>query len=244
MSKSKGNTVDPAGLIERYGADTVRLFTMFAAPPEQSLEWSDSGVEGASRFLKRLWKLIAGFTSAPIAVDSSKLSKEQKELRFKTHSTIKKVTHDYDERQVFNTAIAAVMELYNVLNKFCDNSNIEDGAQNQAVVQEAMENIVLLLAPIVPHFSHVLWQHLGHTNPVIDQSWPVYDEAAMEKSSVLIIAQVNGKLRAKLELAADISKADMEAAALADEAVQRFTEGKEIKKIIVVPGRLVNIVVT
>lgn len=241
MSKSQGNTVDPEGLIAQYGADTVRMYMMFTSPPDQSLEWSDSGVEGAYRFLKRLWKLIGNIQPGATKLDVSTLNKEQQALRLKTHSTIKKVTDDYDRRQVFNTAIAAVMELYNELNKFCAAQDIT-GGQNQAVVQEAMEAMVLLLAPIVPHMSHVLWKQLGHNTPAIDAQWPGYDESALIQNTITVVAQVNGKVRAQLELPADVSKADMEQAALNDTAVLRFTEGLSIRKVIVVPGKLVNIV--
>ena len=240
MSKSQGNTVDPEGLIEQYGADTVRLFMMFASPPDQSLEWSDSGVDGAYRFLKRLWKLIAPFKATGLKPDSDSLNEEQKALRLKTHSTIKKVSDDYARRQIFNTAIAAVMELFNAVNKFTEQAT--DNKQDQAVIQEALETIILLLAPIVPHLCHVLWQHLGYSEAVIDAAWPDFDETALEQSTVTIVAQVNGKLRAKLELPVDSSKQALEAAALADESIERHIAGLTIRKIIVVPGRLVNIV--
>jgi leucyl-tRNA synthetase len=178
-----------------------------------------------------------------LKVTPAALNDAQKELRFKTHSTIRKVTDDYDRRQVFNTAIAAVMELYNELGKFAADNDLQDGAQNQAVVQEALEAMVLLLAPIIPHVCHVLWLHLGHTTAVIDAKWPGFDETALVQSRVSVAAQVNGKLRTVLELPADASKEQLEAAALADATVQKFMEGKPVRKIIVVPGRLVNIVV-
>jgi len=215
---------------------------MFTSPPDQSLEWSDSGVEGAYRFLRRLWKLIGEYQAAAVTVDKAALDDAQKAIRLKTHSTIKKVTDDYDRRQIFNTAIAAVMELYNELNSFTGNNDIQDGGQNQAVFQEAVEAMVLLLAPIVPHMSHVLWQHLGHEGAVIDATWPTHDEEALVKDTIQIVLQVNGKLRAKLDVSADISKEDMEAAAMADANVQKFTEGLTVRKVIVVPGKLVNIV--
>lgn len=240
MSKSQGNTVDPEGLIEQYGADTVRLFMMFASPPDQSLEWSDSGVDGAYRFLKRLWKLIAPFSSTGLKPEPDSLNEDQKALRLKTHSTIKKVSDDYARRQVFNTAIAAVMELFNVVNKFSEQA--ENSNQDLAVIQEALEAIVLLLAPIVPHLCHVLWHHLGHSEAIIDATWPSYQESALQQTTVTIVAQVNGKLRAKLELPADSSKQELEAAALADESIEKHIAGLTIRKVIVVPGRLVNIV--
>jgi leucyl-tRNA synthetase len=242
MSKSLGNTVDPESMIEQYGADTVRLYMMFTSPPDQSLEWSDSGVEGAYRFLRRLWKLIGPFKTAHLKVDVSALNDAQKDVRQKTHATLKKVTDDYDRRQVFNTAIAAVMELYNEVSRFASANDVQDGGQNQAVVQEALEAMVLLLAPIVPHVCHVLWNHLGNEGAVIDAQWPSWDENALVASKVSIAAQVNGKLRAVLDLPAGSDKAAIEKAAFADESVQKFITGHTVKKIIVVPGKLINIV--
>jgi leucyl-tRNA synthetase len=243
MSKSLGNTVDPEGMIEKYGADTVRLYMMFTSPPDQSLEWSDAGVDGAFRFLKRLWKLIGGFKAGSVQVNPAGLSDAQKDVRYKTHATIRKVTTDYDQRQVFNTAIAATMELYNEVTKFAGSNDIQDGAQNQAVVQEALEAMVLLLAPIVPHACHVLWNHLGKDGAIIDAQWPSFDESALVQSKVNIAAQVNGKLRTVLELPADVTKEQVEQAAFADETVKKFTDGLTVKKVIVVPGKLINIVV-
>ena len=242
MSKSLGNTVDPESMISKYGADTVRMYMMFTSPPDQSLEWSDSGVEGAYRFLKRLWKLVGEYQPAAVTLDAGALNDAQKAVRLKTHGTIQKVTDDYDRRQIFNTAIAAVMELYNDVSRFAADNDIHDGGQNQAVFQEAVSAIVLLLAPIVPHMSHVLWNHLGHEGAVIDAAWPGHDESALVKDSIQIVVQVNGKLRAKLDVAADISREAMEAAARADTNVQKFTDGLTVRKVIVVPGKLVNIV--
>ncbi|MBT7307856.1 MAG: leucine--tRNA ligase, partial [Gammaproteobacteria bacterium] len=241
MSKSKGNTVDPQLLIERYGADTVRLFILFAAPPEQSLEWSDSGVEGAYRFLKRVWRLVhAHVAGGPVAAAQSSegLSDEPREARRLLHQTIQKVGDDIGRRMTFNTAIAAVMELTNHLSKFGD-----DSAQGRAVMQEALESIALLLSPLVPHLSHRLWSELGQQGAVIDNSWPEYDERALVKESIQVVVQVNGKLRAKLEVARSADKEAVEKQALEDENVQRFIEGKNLLKVIVVPGKLVNLVV-
>jgi leucyl-tRNA synthetase len=240
MSKSKGNTVDPQELMKKYGTDTARLFTMFASPPDQSLEWSDTGVEGAYRFLKRLWRMVNDHVAQgqASALDISALSDKQKEARRKVHETITKVTDDIGRRFTFNTAIAAVMELCNVLGKLDDSSE-----QGRAIMQEALESAVLLLSPIVPHITHRLWHELGHSEAVIDVSWPKADESALVKDSIELVIQVNGKLRGKIAVPAEASKADIEAQAQADENVQRFTEGKQIRKIIVVPGRLVNIVV-
>ncbi|MCK2046663.1 leucine--tRNA ligase [Chromohalobacter moromii] len=239
MSKSKNNGVDPQSMIDRFGADTVRLFMMFAAPPEQSLEWSDSGVEGAHRFLKRLWKLVADHLDAgtPAALDVAALDDDQKTLRRKTHETIAKASDDIGRRTTFNTAIAAVMELVNAVGRFEDTS-----PQGLTVTREALEACVLILAPIVPHACHALWQALGHETPVIDADWPVADEAAMVKDSVELAVQVNGKLRARLEVPAAADKAAVEAQALEAENVRRHTEGKTVRKVIVVPGKLVNIV--
>ncbi len=243
MSKSKNNGVDPQTLIEHYGADTVRLFTMFAAPPEQTLEWSDAGVEGAYRFLKRLWKLTAdhvGRQQTGVAIpktDGSGLSDEQHQLRHKIHSTIVKVSDDIGRRYTFNTAIAAVMELINALSK------LDTGNDNAAaVMQEGLETAALLLSPIVPHISDTIWRELGHDEAIIDVLWPVADEAALVRDSVEIVVQVNGKLRGRVSVAADADKETLEAAAMADDNVRKFLAGKDIKKVIVVPGRLVNIV--
>ncbi|TXS89488.1 leucine--tRNA ligase [Parahaliea maris] len=239
MSKSKGNTVDPQELIDRYGADTVRLFSMFAAPPEQSLEWSDSGVEGANRFLKRLWKLIQGHVEAgPVdALAANTLSDVEKAARRKTHETIAKVADDYGRRQTFNTAIAAVMELCNELGKLDSES-----AQARAVLDEGLRAVVLMLNPIVPHACHSLWQQLGGTGELLDAPWPEVDESALTRDSIDMVVQVNGKVRAKMAVPADADKDAVEAAALAQDNVQRFLDGVTVRKVIVVPGKLVNIV--
>ena len=242
MSKSKNNGVDPQELINAYGADTARLFMMFAAPPEQSLEWSDSGVEGAHRFLRRLWRTVYEYLKQGGAVkafagNQDGLSKELKDLRHKLHSTIAKVSDDYGRRQQFNTAIAAVMELLNQYDKTDTGSE-----QGRAVAQEVLEAAVRLLWPIVPHICETLWSELNSAK-LWEAGWPTVDEAALVKSEIEVMVQVNGKLRGKITVAADASKADLEAAALANEGAVKFMEGKPAKKIIVVPGRLVNIVV-
>jgi leucyl-tRNA synthetase len=239
MSKSKNNGIDPQAIIDQHGADTVRLFMMFAAPPEQSLEWSDSGVEGAHRFLKRLWRLVNEQISGGEvpALEAGSLNSAQKDLRRKTHETIAKVSDDISRRLTFNTAIAAVMELLNEVSRLTDNE-----PQSLAVRQEALEVAVLVLSPIVPHISHSLWQALGHTDPVVDASWPVADESAMVRSEIEVVLQVNGKVRAKESVPVDIGKADLEKLALENENVMRFTDGKTVRKVIVVPGKLVNVV--
>jgi leucyl-tRNA synthetase len=239
MSKNKGNVVEPLALIEKYGADTVRLFMMFAAPPEQSLEWSDDGVQGCYRFLKRFWHAVMEHVDAgpAPALDAAGLSDVQKSLRRKTHQTIAKIGDDLGRRSSFNTAIAAAMELLNAVNRFEDAS-----AQGRAVVHEALEAVVLMLSPMTPHVSHVLWQALGHETAVVDERWPSVDEAALELDTVELVVQVNGKLRGRVAVPADATREAIESVALADENVQRFVAGKEIRKVIVVPGRLVNIV--
>jgi len=239
MSKSKNNGIDPQSIIDEFGADTVRLFMMFAAPPEQSLEWSDSGVEGAHRFLKRLWRMVnehAANGDLP-ALDAESLSADQKALRLKTHETIAKVSDDISRRLTFNTSIAAVMELLNEVGKLND-----DEPQSRAVRQEALETAVLVLAPIVPHICHQLWQTLGHEEPVVEASWPEADKKAMVRSEITVVLQVNGKVRAKADVPADIAKDELEKLALENENVQRFTDDKTVRKVIVVPGKLVNVV--
>ncbi|MEE7626406.1 leucine--tRNA ligase [Methylobacter sp. Wu8] len=241
MSKSKGNTVDPQGLIDQYGADTVRLFIMFAAPPEQSLEWSDSGVEGAFRFLKRLWKQAyqhcdAGGSKAPL--DKQALTAEQQAVRRQLHLAIQKATDDFGRRYTFNTVIAANMELINTLSKFVDDSD-----NGKAIRQEVLEAIVLMLSPIVPHICHQLWLDLGHQQAVVGASWPEVDATALEQDALELVLQVNGKLRSKMSVSINASKDEIEAMALSDEHVMRFIEGLPIKKVIIVPKKLVNIVV-
>ena len=240
MSKAKGNTVDPQGMIDRFGADTVRLFMMFASPPEQSMDWSDEGVRGAFRFLKRLWKLVYRHVSEGTAanLEVATLTAEQKELRRQTHETIAKVGDDIGRRFTFNTAISAVMELLNHVAKSEDRS-----VQGRAVVQEALEAACLLLSPIVPHVCHRLWQELGHEQAVVDVRWPVVDEGARAKDMLEIVVQVNGKLRSRISVAADADSDLIGQLALDDENVQRFVGDKEVRKLIVVPGKLVNVVI-
>lgn len=241
MSKSKGNTVDPQGLIEQYGADTVRMFVMFAAPPEQSLEWSDSGVEGAYRFLKRLWRQVylhVESTENRVALDRSSLTETQKTLRRQLHLALKKANDDYGRRYTFNTVIAANMELLNALSKSHDES--ENG---WAIRQEVLESILLMLSPIIPHVCRQLWFELGHGNDIVSEKWPQLDESALAQDSIKMMLQVNGKLRSSISVAASCSKDEIEAMALADENINRFIADKPVKKVIVVPKRLVNIVI-
>jgi leucyl-tRNA synthetase len=239
MSKSKGNTVDPQPLIERYGADTVRLFSMFAAPPDQSMEWSDAGVEGAYRFIKRLWKLVANHVAAgdPKSLAPDSLDEVQRSVRRKTHETIAKVTDDCNRRHTFNTAIAAVMELTNELGNLADHSG-----QNLAIEREALQAAVLMLSPIIPHTSHTLWLQLGGEGTVMDASWPTLDEAALVRDSIEMVVQVNGKVRARMDVAANADKDSIESLAMEQQNVQKFLVGNTVRKVIVVPGKLVNIV--
>jgi leucyl-tRNA synthetase len=240
MSKSKGNTVDPQALIEEYGADTIRLFIMFAAPPEQSLEWSDAGVDGAFRFLRRFWRSVTEHAQGgeALPVNAATLSPGQKEMRRKVHETIAKVSSDIGERKTFNTAIAANMELLNALNKFEDVSE-----QGRAVMGEALTAMVKMLAPMTPHICHVLWKTLGQDSLLLDAAWPLVDEAALKRDVIDMMLQINGKLRGQFQVSSKASKEEIEAAALADEQAIKFMEGKTPAKVIVVPGRLVNIVV-
>jgi leucyl-tRNA synthetase len=240
MSKSKNNGVDPEAMVARYGADTVRLFSMFAAPPEQSLEWSEAGVEGMARFLRRFWREVTTHASQPdhAVVDPSILDAAQKTLRRQLHETIQKVGDDYGRRHSFNTAIAALMELLNHVSRFGDQSE-----QGRAVRHEALEAMVLLLNPVTPHVSHALWQVLGHPEAVLeDVPFPRADPAALARDSLTIAVQVNGKLRGTIEAAPAASREAVEAAALAEPGVARFLEGQTVRKVIVVPGKIVNIV--
>ncbi len=242
MSKSLGNTVDPEEMIQNYGADTVRLFMMFTSPPEQSLEWSDKAINGSYRFLKKLWKLIKTHQESIKDIPSISLDDEfnesQNKLRRKTHQTISKVTDDIGRRYTFNTAIAAVMELVNEVSAF----NLNDELDRQ-VIKEAIESILLLLSPIVPHICHQLWLDINQAEPIIDAEWPIFDPSLLKSQTSLVVIQVNGKLRSKLEVDVSISEDDLKSMALSDDKVMRFIEGKEIKKIIVIPEKLVNIVV-
>ncbi len=239
MAKSKNNGVDPQSMIDQFGADTCRLFMMFASPPDMSAEWSDSGVEGSHRFLKRVWRLAHAHVSQglPGKLDVASLSDEQKAIRRSTHLAIRQASQDVGQNHKFNTAIAQVMTLMNVLEKAPQATE-----QDRALVQEGLEAVVLLLAPITPHISHELWSRLGHSDAVIDARWPVQDDSALVQDTLQLVIQVNGKLRGQIDMPASASREDVEAAARINENVLRFTEGLTIRKVIVVPGKLVNIV--
>jgi leucyl-tRNA synthetase len=240
MSKSKNNGVDPQALVDELGADTARFFTMFAAPPEQTLEWSDEGVQGAYRFIKRLWKAVHDHVSrgSPKPLEKTGLSEPQRAIRRQTHHTLGKVTDDIGRRRTFNTAIAAVMELLNALAKFPQAT-----PQDRSVMQEGLEVAVLALSPIIPHVTHALWRALGHATALIDEPWTQVDAAALEQSTVEIVVQVNGKLRARITVPVDAGDAAVRAAALADPHVQKFVGAAPIRKVIIVRGKLVNVVV-
>lgn len=239
MSKSKGNTVSPLEIIDEYGADTARLFVLFAAPPERDLDWSEQGVEGCFRFINRVYRLVDELAEiAKSNAEVKAVTKEDKAMRLVIHSTLKKVTADLSEKFGFNTAIAALMELINEMYKYK-----ELDTRNEGIIREGIETIVTILAPFTPHVGEELWTMIGKEGSVFDISWPKYDESALVQDEVEVIVQVNGKLRAKISMDANISKEDMEKIALENDKVQVAIEGKNIVKVIAVPKKLINIVV-
>ncbi|MFP4399851.1 MAG: leucine--tRNA ligase [Desulfonatronovibrio sp.] len=247
MSKSKGNVVDPDEMIKKFGADTVRLFCLFASPPEKDLEWSDSAIEGACRFLNRLWRLVLELLpelrpTGPCAqIDHSALNQAEKTLRTKEHESVQKITRDMIDKFQFNTAIAGTMELVNAIYHFKEQAG--DSPNRQAVLSSAISTVTSVLAPITPHICEEIWSMLGYDYYLSQSSWPVYDQRALEKDEVLVVIQVNGKLRSKISAAPDASREDLRETALQDEKIQKFIQDREIVKVIVVPGKLVNIVV-
>jgi leucyl-tRNA synthetase len=240
MSKSKNNGVDPQALVDQFGADTARLFTMFAAPPEQTLEWSDEGVQGAFRFIKRLWKAVHEHVSggAVVPLEVAQLNETQRAIRRQAHQTLGKVTDDIGRRRTFNTAISSVMELLNALAKFDARE-----PQDRSVAQEALDIAVLSLSPIIPHVTHTLWRELGHATALIDESWMAVDPAALATSTIELVVQVNGKLRARISVGAEADEKTVRETALADPHVRKFIGDSAVRKVIVVPGKLVNVVV-
>jgi len=246
MSKSKKNVIDPQDLIDRYGADTVRMFCLFASPPEKDLEWSDQGVVGVSKFLNRVWRLVADqlaeVTKVPVYNGKEPLEGQLKGLHRKTHQTIKKVTNDIENRFHFNTAISAVMELVNETNQLL-NDKMEENDLAWSVVREAVETTVVLLSPVVPHITEELWHSLGHEENLLKVAWPTHIEEALEAQTRLVVLQVNGKVRSRIELPTSYDEKEIEAEALADGRVKRFIDGKPVKKVIVVQKKLVNIVI-
>jgi leucyl-tRNA synthetase len=245
MSKSKNNGIDPQALVERYGADTVRVFTMFAAPPEQSLEWSDSGVEGGYRFLKRLWALAAAWQAPVTALNATgdagpADADAARSLRHEIHGLLQQALHDYGRYQ-FNTVVSACMKLLNLLGGVEVAGDADDWRSR--VVHEGLGILLRLLAPVAPHVGHHLWRELGYGDEILDAGLPAIDEAALARDEIELVVQVNGKLRGQIRVPADSDRAAIEAAARDDANVRRFTDGMEVRKVIVVPGRLVNLVV-
>jgi leucyl-tRNA synthetase len=264
MSKSKGNVVDPDDMIERFGADALRLYVMFVAPPEKEIEWTDAGLEGSFRFLSRVWRLVDQLCDTVggegiAGPETLELDTTERALRRKTHETIKRVTADLDPRVHLNTAISAMMELVNELYTFCGKADyapiVEDATQNSAsvgamvrpgtiaVLKEAVEALVRMLSPFAPHMAEELWEQLGHSGGLIAAHWPEYDEEVAKAEEIVVPVQVNGKLRARLTVPSDISENELQTLALADPHVQQHVGGREIKKIMVARGRLVSIVV-
>ncbi|MGK7296708.1 MAG: leucine--tRNA ligase [Candidatus Wenzhouxiangella sp. M2_3B_020] len=240
MAKSKNNGVDPAAMVGQYGADTVRLFSMFAAPPEQSMEWSEAGVEGAWRFLKRLWQQVHDHLEdeAPGELDPSSLSDEALDMRRRIHETIRKTSDDYGRRYTFNTAIAAIMECSNHLSRFRPGDDA-----GRAVAREGWEALVRLIAPITPHVAQALWERLGHDDDILAAGWPAFDKSALVQQQVTVVVQVNGKVRGRIEVPPGSSRETLQDQAMAEENVSRFVADKDVRKVIVVPDKLVNIVV-
>lgn len=242
MSKSKGNVVDPDHIIDEYGSDTARIFILFASPPEKDLEWSDEGVEGAYRFLNRVWRLVNAYADQlgeADKLDLGRLTKKERDLWRTVNLTIKKVTEDVEERFNFNTAISSIMELTNALYLY------KEGAEevNGGLLTEALEKLLLLLAPFAPHITEELWSRLGRSESIHLQDWPDYDEAALQVEEITIVIQVNGRVRDRLVVPVDMAEDELKQRALALPRVQEFVDGKKVVKMILVPGKLVNIVV-
>lgn len=264
MSKSVGNTVSPEDIIEKYGADTSRLFILFASPPEKDLEWSDQGVEGCYRFINRVWRIVDEYKNIfdndsnngnnsnnngsradiqpknHLQKNTEKLSKEDKELRYTLNYAIKKVSEDIRERFNFNTAISAVMELVNALYAYKD--KVDENLQNEVIIKEAIENLIILLAPFIPHVTEELWELIGKNESVHDQKWPSYDTDALKKDEIEIVIQVNGKVKDRIMIPTGISSEETKDEAMKTEKVNELIKGKDVVKVIVVPGKLVNIV--
>lgn len=239
MSKTLGNVVSPAEIIDKYGADTARLFILFAAPPERELDWSDAGAEGSYRFLGRVYRLVYDFISGEESMEEAAgtLSMADKELLYSLNTTVKKVTEDIEDRFNFNTAISSIMELVNDLYKY------KEGQPNKKLMREALEKLIIILAPFTPHICEEMWQQMGGSSSIHKESWPTVDEKALVKDTAEIVVQINGKVKDKMEIPSGAGKEEMEAAAMASDKITELTEGKTIVKVIAVPGRLVNIVV-
>jgi leucyl-tRNA synthetase len=246
MSKSKKNVVDPDTLVTKYGADTVRLFCLFASPPEKDLEWSEQGVEGAARFLNRVWRFVedyAGLSQGAPQIDSAAvLPEELRALRRKIHGTIKRVTEDIENRFHFNTAISAVMELLNSLFQQEERLGQTDPL-TRGVLREALGSLVVLLSPIVPHICEELWETLGNSGSISRISWPVYDPAALEESEILMVVQVNGKLRGRINVNPRATEEEIKQEVLQNSRIQEALKGQAVKKFILIPQKLINLVV-
>jgi leucyl-tRNA synthetase len=264
MSKSKGNVVDPDEMLKKYGADALRLYVLFVAPPEKEIDWTDAGMDGSFRFLARVWRVVDHWceTVGGEGIDSpdtcESLNTEERALRRKTHDTVRRVTADIEERQQFNTAVSAMMELVNELYTFSERTTTggpgrraEDAAhigiaerrETICVVREAVEALVRLLSPFAPHTAEEMWERLGHATPLAAAAWPTYDAAVAKADEIVVPVQVNGKVRSRLTVPADASEQELERLALADPAVQTHTTGKTVKKVVVAKGRLVSLVV-
>jgi leucyl-tRNA synthetase len=247
MSKSKGNVVDPDTMIGRVGADALRLYVMFVAPPEKEVEWTDSGLEGSYRWLHRVWHIAQQWRQRVVAagassIDASTLSAPERAMRRKTHETIRRVTIDVDVRKQFNTAISAMMELVNDLYAFSKAQEQEPSTRGVAVAREAIESLIVMLSPFAPHTAEELWEQYGHTGTLSATRWPPYDADAARAEEIVIPVQVNGKVRARLTVPPDIADEELQRRALADPSVQSYTEGKAVRKVVIAKGRLVSIV--
>jgi leucyl-tRNA synthetase len=250
MSKSKGNVVDPDDMLQRYGADALRLYVMFVAPPEKEVEWSDAGLEGSFRFLARVWRYVDQWcevvkgAASPASFATEALSPGERQLRRKTHDTIRRITVDVEQRIHLNTAVSALMELVNDLYGYGD--TLTSGAvrvEARAVLREAIEALIVMLSPFAPHTAEELWEMLGHSEGLTKTPWPSFDEQVAKPDEIVIPVQVNGKLRSRLTVPAETSESDLRARALADPAVRAYTDGKTVKSVIVAKGRLINVVV-
>jgi len=246
MSKSKGNVVSPDELVEKYGADTLRLYTLFIGPPEKDAEWDDRGIEGASRFLRRLWKRVYGKRQGLISVAGKtcsidRMDTEERDLHRKTHDTIAQVSRDMEGAFHFNAAIARIMELTNALDE-CELSE-ESPEPRRIVYRNAVETIILLLSPLAPHVCEELWKELGHGESILGSTWPVADDTALVREEMQIVVQVNGKVRGRIDVPADITDDDLRERALACPHAQPHIEGKTVQKVVIVPGKLVSVVV-
>jgi leucyl-tRNA synthetase len=244
MSKSKGNVVDPDEMLQQVGADALRLYVMFVAPPEKEVEWSDAGLEGSWRFLARLWRIVDQWSdrvraAAPVpSVDAASFDAAERKLRRKTHDTISRVTVDVEQRIHLNTAISALMELVNEMYAFGDPAR----PQSASVMREAIEALVIMISPFAPHTAEELWEMTGHTGGIAHASWPSFDEAVAKADEIVVPVQVNGKLRSRLRVAADTSDGELRERALADPAVRPHIDGKTVKSVVIVKGKLINVV--